>query len=57
MKSPFTLLLLSLLAFTWYNAGHAKELPNFVFIMTDDQGYSDLGCYGHPTIKTPNIDA
>jgi arylsulfatase A len=38
-------------------AGYAKELPNFVFIMTDDQGYGDLGCYGHPTIKTPNIDA
>ena len=34
-----------------------KKLPNFVFIMTDDQGYGDLGCYGHPTIKTPNIDA
>lgn len=34
-----------------------KELPNFIFIMTDDQGYGDLGCYGHPTIKTPNIDA
>ena len=33
------------------------EQPNFIFIMTDDQGYGDLGCYGHPTIKTPNIDA
>ncbi|MDD7986578.1 sulfatase [Lentisphaera marina] len=32
------------------------EQPNFIFIMTDDQGYGDLGCYGHPTIKTPNID-
>lgn len=37
-------------------AAYAKELPNFIFIMTDDQGYGDLGCYGHPTIKTPNID-
>jgi arylsulfatase A len=30
--------------------------PNFVVILTDDQGYGDLGSYGHPTIRTPNID-
>jgi arylsulfatase A len=30
--------------------------PNFIIIFTDDQGYSDLGCFGSETIKTPNID-
>ncbi len=30
--------------------------PNFVIIFCDDLGYGDLGAYGHPTIRTPNLD-
>jgi arylsulfatase A-like enzyme len=30
--------------------------PNFVIFIADDQGEGDLSCYGHPVLKTPNID-
>lgn len=33
------------------------EKPNMVFILVDDMGHSDLGCYGSELLETPNIDA
>ena len=35
---------------------HAATKPNIVIIYADDLGYGDLGCYGHPSIRTPNLD-
>ena len=32
------------------------ERPNILFIFADDWGWGDLGCHGHPYLKTPNID-
>ncbi len=48
---PFALLMLASAAFTL-----AAERPNILLILTDDQGYNDLSCYGTTRLKTPRID-
>jgi arylsulfatase A len=33
-----------------------SKTPNIIIIFADDMGFGDLSCYGHPTIRTPNLD-
>ena len=33
-----------------------KSKPNIIFILADDIGYGDFGCYGATKVKTPNVD-
>jgi len=33
-----------------------RQMPNIIIVFADDQGYQDLGCFGSPSVVTPNID-
>ena len=43
-------------SFARNNGTGGAEKPNIIFIFADDWGWGDLGCHGHPYLKTPNID-
>ncbi len=50
-------LVAGMICVTTLSAAHADDQrPNFIIIYADDLGYADLTCYGHPTIRTPNLD-
>ncbi len=51
----YCLLLLAAVTFPAAAPGD-QRLPNFVIIYADDLGWGDLGCFGHPTIRTPHLD-
>lgn len=57
MRCPFCfILLLSTLSFFSCNKKEEVTPPNFVFILVDDLGWTDLSCYGSTFYETPNLD-
>lgn len=53
---PFLLMLGMFFSISCSNKKEEASKPNVIFIMADDMGYADAGCYGQELIKTPNID-
>ena len=53
----FSAIVFSAIAFVLSaTTARAAEKPNLIYIMADDLGYGDLGCYGQKRIKTPSLD-
>lgn len=55
-RIPFSLLILTVLLACPSYAGSSAPRPNFLMILTDDQGYGDVSSYGAQDVRTPHID-
>ena len=47
---------IAVLCLVWACSLTGASKPNIIYILADDLGYGDLGCYGQKTLKTPNLD-
>ena len=56
MLRPILFFVALALAYWSAHTVHADTRPNIVVLICDDLGYADRQCYGHPHIKTPNLD-
>jgi N-acetylgalactosamine-6-sulfatase len=55
-RTTFLFALATLIVGRPVSADTGERRPNFIFILTDDMGWQDLGAFGHPYLKTPNLD-
>ncbi|HTL28713.1 MAG TPA: sulfatase [Tepidisphaeraceae bacterium] len=56
MRSSFLLVFITLFVALGANAAATVQRPNILFILCDDLGWKDLGCYGSSFYETPNLD-
>jgi len=56
MLFRFLFSLIAIVSLSNFTFAAKAESPSIVVIFCDDLGYGDLSCFGHPTIRTPNLD-